>query len=60
MSKYVRGDRVELTTDVAALGHTARAGTQGRVEEVHTSGHLTVRFDNGRTNFPTRDEVKPA
>lgn len=58
--EYVRGDRVELTVDVTALGHTARAGSQGEVKGVHTGGHLTVVFDDGRTNFPTRDEVKPA
>ncbi|WP_329449217.1 hypothetical protein OG906_41080 (plasmid) [Streptomyces sp. NBC_01426] len=46
-----------LTTNIEALGTRHQAGDQGTVEEVHTGGHLTVRMDDGRTNFPTRDEV---
>lgn len=53
----MRGDRVTLTTDIEALGTRHQAGAQGTVEEVHTGGHLTVRMDDGRRNFPTRDEV---
>ncbi|MFI8343962.1 hypothetical protein ACIF8W_28375 [Streptomyces sp. NPDC085639] len=53
----MRGDRVTLTTDIEALGTRHKAGDQGTVEELHTGGHLTVRMDDGRTNFPTRDEV---
>ncbi|WP_158717550.1 hypothetical protein [Streptomyces sp. NRRL WC-3744] len=53
----MRGIRITLTIDVDALGTRHRAGDQGTVEEVHTDGHLTVRMDNGRRNFPTHDEV---
>ncbi|MFF5131028.1 hypothetical protein ACFY41_29405 [Streptomyces syringium] len=53
----MRGDRVTLTTDIEALGTRHKAGDQGTVEEAHTGGHLTVRMDDGRTNFPTQGEV---
>ncbi|MFJ2271856.1 hypothetical protein ACIP4W_36500 [Streptomyces sp. NPDC088846] len=53
----MRGDRITLTTDIEALGTRHQAGAQGTVEEVHTGGHLTVRMDDGRHNFPTYDEV---
>ncbi|WP_158076980.1 hypothetical protein [Streptomyces sp. CB02009] len=53
----MRGSRVTLTTDVEALGTRHSAGDQGTVTEMHTGGHLTVRMDNGRDNFPTCDEV---
>ncbi|MDJ0385234.1 hypothetical protein [Streptomyces sp. G-G2] len=56
----MRGDRITLTTDIEALGTRHQAGAQGTVEEVHTGGHLTVRMDDGSTNFPTRDGVTPA
>ncbi|MEY9961505.1 hypothetical protein [Streptacidiphilus sp. MAP5-52] len=51
------GQRVELTARIEALGNTAYPGDQGTVEGVHSGGSLTVRMDNGRTHFPTRDEV---
>lgn len=50
----MRGDRVTLTTDIEALGTRHKAGDQGTVEELHTGGHLTVRMDDGRRNFPPR------
>ncbi|MEU5713980.1 hypothetical protein [Streptomyces flaveolus] len=53
----MRGTRITLTTDVEALGTRHHTGDQGTVEEVHTDGHLTVRMDDGRRNFPTKDEV---
>ncbi|MFJ3817781.1 hypothetical protein [Streptomyces sp. NPDC090056] len=53
----MRGKRVTLTTGIEALGTRHRAGEQGTVTEVHTEGHLTVRMDDGRENFPTQDEV---
>ncbi|MFJ4633054.1 hypothetical protein [Streptomyces sp. NPDC088847] len=53
----MRGDRITLTTDIEALGTRHRAGDHGTVDEVHTDGHLTVRMDDGRPAFPTRDEV---
>nr|MDT0521296.1 hypothetical protein [Streptomyces sp. DSM 41633] len=56
----MRGDRITLTTDIEALGTRHSAGDQGTVEEVHTGGHLTVRMDDGRTNFPAQDEVTTA
>jgi len=52
------GQRIELTARIEALGNTAYPGDQGTVEGVHDGGGiLTVRMDNGRTHFPTRDEV---
>ncbi len=59
MTHHIRGDRVELTADVSALGQTHRTGDRGEVLESHTDGYLTVRFADGRTNFPHADEVKP-
>ncbi|MFB7341229.1 hypothetical protein ACFRFJ_28275 [Streptomyces hydrogenans] len=53
----MRGTRITLTTTVEALGNRHRAGEQGKVEETHTDGYLTVRMDDGRHNFPHRDEV---
>lgn len=53
----MRGQRIKLTADVEALGTRHHKGDQGVIEEVHTGGHLTVRMDNGRPQFPTRDEV---
>lgn len=53
------GDRVELTTKIESLGNTAEAGDQGTVTGVHSGGYLTVRMDNGRTQFPSTDEVDP-
>ncbi|MFH8470945.1 hypothetical protein [Streptomyces sp. NPDC017991] len=53
----MRGSRIKLITDIEALGARHRAGDLGTVEEVHTGGYLTVRMDDGRPNFPTRDEV---
>ncbi|KMS74214.1 hypothetical protein ACM01_14945 [Streptomyces viridochromogenes] len=50
------GQRIELTTDMESLGHKHKAGDQGRVEELHTGGHLTVRMDNGRPQFPRTGE----
>ncbi|MFF6903375.1 hypothetical protein [Streptomyces hydrogenans] len=54
------GQRVQLTSAIDALGATAHPGDQGVIREVHVSGHLTVRMDNGRDQFPTLDEVVPA
>lgn len=51
------GQHIELTAQVSALGHTAYPGDQGVVKGIHTDGLLTVRMDNGRTQFPHRDEV---
>ncbi|MFH8470017.1 hypothetical protein [Streptomyces sp. NPDC017991] len=53
----MRGSRITLTTDIEALGTRHRAGDRGTIEEVHAGGHLTVRMDDGRPNFPTEDEV---
>ena len=55
-----RGDRIELTADIEALGHKHQAGDKGTVQEIHTGGYLTARMDNGRTNFPHTNETKPA
>jgi hypothetical protein len=52
-------DRVELTTDVHALGVTHRRGARGTVRKVHAGGYLTVRMSDGRVQFPHRDEVAP-
>jgi hypothetical protein len=53
----MRGDRITLTTDVTTLGVQHRAGDQGTVEAEHAGGHLTVRMDDGRPSFPSKDEV---
>lgn len=53
------GDRIELTTPVESLGNKAQAGDQGTVTGVHSGGHLTVRMDDGRVQFPHSDEVDP-
>ncbi|MFF3019721.1 hypothetical protein [Streptomyces sp. NPDC057939] len=53
----MRGDRITLTNDIEALGTRHSAGEQGTVEAMHTGGYLTVRMDDGRTNFPSQDEV---
>ncbi|MGW6015584.1 hypothetical protein [Streptomyces sp. NPDC055210] len=53
----MRGSRITLTNDIEALGTRHRAGDRGTVEEIHTCGHLTVRMDDGRPNFPTQEEV---
>ncbi|UXX98041.1 hypothetical protein N7U49_47955 (plasmid) [Streptomyces sp. AD2-2] len=50
----MRGTRITLTADIEALGTRHRTGDHGTVDEVHTDGHLTVRMDDGRRNFPTR------
>lgn len=55
----VRNDRIELTAEVTALGHTHHEGDHGVVQEVHTGGLLTVRMDDGRTQFPHTNETKP-
>lgn len=52
------GQRIELTCDIESLGVRARRGDKGVVRGVHTGGHLTVRMDNGRTQFPCTSEVK--
>lgn len=54
------GQRVEPTATISALGTTAHPGDQGVIREVHVSGHLTVRMDDGLDQFPTFDEVVPA
>ncbi|WP_432034468.1 hypothetical protein [Streptomyces antibioticus] len=51
------GDRIELTTTVTALGHTAHPGEQGTVQSSDPDGYLIVRMDNGRTTFPHEGEV---
>ncbi|WP_158070742.1 hypothetical protein [Streptomyces sp. CB00316] len=53
----MRGTRIQLTADIEALGTRHKAGDQGTVEGVHTGGNLTVRMDDGRTTFPSQDEV---
>lgn len=53
----MRGTRIQLTSDIEALGTRHKAGDQGTVEGVHTGGNLTVRMDDGRPNFPSQDEV---
>ncbi|MFF4410150.1 hypothetical protein [Streptomyces sp. NPDC001404] len=55
----MRGNRVTLTTDIEAAGTRHCAGEHGTVEQVHVDGYLTVRMDDGRRNFPTRNEVNP-
>ena len=52
-----RGTRIELTTDMESLGHKHQAGDTGTVEELHTGGHMTARMDDGRTQFPHKDEA---
>jgi hypothetical protein len=52
------GQRIELTAEVESLGETGRPGDQGTVTGVHAGGHLTVRMDNGRPQFPRTDEVE--
>ncbi|MCX5055093.1 hypothetical protein [Streptomyces sp. NBC_00474] len=53
----MRDARITLTADVEALGHRHQAGDRGTVQGTHAGGYLTVRMDDGRTAFPTRDEV---
>ncbi|WP_162602927.1 hypothetical protein [Streptomyces sp. CS090A] len=53
----MRGTRIQLTSDIEACGTRHKAGDQGTVEGVHIGGHLTVRMDDGRRNFPSQDEV---
>lgn len=55
----MRGNRIELTTDVTALGHTHQAGDRGTVQELHSDGYLTVRMDDGRPQFPHAEETRP-
>lgn len=51
------GNRIELTAQIEAFGRVARIGDQGVIQEMHTGGHLTVRMDDGRPQFPRREEV---
>ncbi|MFD5415234.1 hypothetical protein [Streptomyces nojiriensis] len=51
------GARIELTTRIEAFGRVAEIGDQGVIQEMHTGGHLTVRMDDGRPQFPRHDEV---
>lgn len=51
------GIRIELTARIEAFGRVAEAGDQGVIQEKHTGGLLTVRMDDGRPQFPSRDEV---
>jgi hypothetical protein len=50
------GQRIQLTTRIEALGHAAYAGDQGTVRGIHSDGLFTVRMDDGRTQFPSREE----
>lgn len=54
------GDRIELTADVTALGHTHHQGDKGTIQGSDPDGYLTTRMDNGRTTFPHHTETKPA
>ncbi|MER7750250.1 hypothetical protein ABT013_33840 [Streptomyces bacillaris] len=56
----MRGTRIKLTTDIQAGGTRHKAGAEGTVEKTHTGGDLTVRMDDGRTTFPSKDEVTAA
>lgn len=51
------GSRIELIAQVEAFGRVAEVGDQGVVQEIHTGGLLTVRMDDGRPQFPHRNEV---
>lgn len=53
----MRGDRIQLATDMESLGTSAHKGDQGTVTGVHAGGYLTVRMDDGRTQFPRTTEV---
>jgi hypothetical protein len=53
------GQRVQLTTTITALGHTAQEGEQGYIRGVHTGGYFTVRLDSGRETWPTATEITP-
>jgi len=55
-----RGDRIELTATVTALGHTAHEGEQGTVQGSDPDGYLIARMDNGRTTCPHESETKHA
>lgn len=55
----MRGTRIELTTDVHALGTRHHAGDQGTVTGYDAmDGSLTVRMDDGRPQFPRTDEAR--
>jgi hypothetical protein len=54
---HIRGQRIQLTVRVEALGVTANPGDKGTVEGVGSDGYLTVRLDNGRRTYPHTDEV---
>ncbi|MFD7867599.1 hypothetical protein [Streptomyces sp. NPDC059783] len=51
------GARIELTARIQAFDRVAEIGDQGVIQEMHTGGHLTVRMDDGRPQFPRRNEV---
>ncbi|WP_010361183.1 hypothetical protein, partial [Streptomyces acidiscabies] len=51
------GNRIELTARIEAFDRVAEIGDQGVIQEMHTGGHLTVRMDDGRPQFPRHDEV---
>lgn len=51
------GARIELTARIDAMGFTAHPGEQGVIQELHTNGQYIVRMDNGRTQFPRRNEM---
>lgn len=53
----MRGQKIQLTADITALGTRHHTGDQGTVEEIHTDGHLTARMDDGRRQFPHTTEV---
>lgn len=51
------GQRIELLAEVTAFDRTARIGDQGVIQKTHADGRLTVRMDDGRQQFPHRDQV---
>jgi hypothetical protein len=55
----LHGQRVQLTTDIEAVGTRHQAGEQGTVHSSdRTDGYLIVRMDDGRTNFPHTSETR--
>jgi len=51
--------RIKLTADIHTPDTAHKAGQQGTVRAVHADGSLTVRMDDGRTNFPQLGEYIP-
>lgn len=62
----IRGRRFRLTRRIDSLGVSAHPGDEGTVTEVHCPSTdetgvryqlLTARMDNGRTQFPSTEDL---